>query len=221
MFSYFGAKHASARYYSEPTHDTIVEPFAGAAGYSCYWLERNPTKVAILVESDENVVNEWNRILAATPDEIDSWPNPKFGERTKELTVALIGGGSALPTWPNDRQVTSRMVRDYPSIRQRISRLRRTVGDRITVVHDDYRNAPDIEATWFIDPPYQHRGHQGYRHNSLGIDYKALGEWSLGRDGQVIVCEVAPANWLPFKNLYEHKSLTNKKYTELVCEFNT
>ena len=60
----------------------------------------------------------------------------------------------------------------------------------------DYKNLPDIEATWFIDPPYQFGG----EHYSVnGIDYSELAEWCKTRKGQVIVCENTKATWLPFK----------------------
>jgi len=36
MFSYYGSKSKLAQHYPTPKYDTIVEPFAGAAGYSLY-----------------------------------------------------------------------------------------------------------------------------------------------------------------------------------------
>jgi hypothetical protein len=38
--------------------------------------------------------------------------------------------------------------------------------------HGDYRIAPDVEATWFIDPPYTEAGRH-YRHGPAGIDLPA------------------------------------------------
>jgi len=53
-----------------------------------------------------------------------------------------------------------------------------------------YETAPDIEATWFIDPPYQKMGRH-YVH-SLSVDqYGSLATWCQSRQGQVIVCEGA------------------------------
>jgi len=34
MFSYYGSKKKIVKYYPEPVHDVIIEPFAGAAWYS-------------------------------------------------------------------------------------------------------------------------------------------------------------------------------------------
>ena len=62
----------------------------------------------------------------------------------------------------------------------------------------DYTKAPDIEATWFIDPPYQ----KGGEHYPAGQpDYGDLAAWCRKRRGQVIVCEGDGAEWLPFRHL--------------------
>jgi hypothetical protein len=57
---------------------------------------------------------------------------------------------------------------------------------------------PDIEATWFVDPPYNNRAGSYYIENS--IDYVALGTWCHERRGQAIVCENEGADWLPFRS---------------------
>lgn len=65
----------------------------------------------------------------------------------------------------------------------------------------DYKNLPDIEATWFIDPPYQFGG----EHYSVnGIDYSELAEWckTPKRTGDC-VAKLPKANWLPFTALTE------------------
>lgn len=59
-----------------------------------------------------------------------------------------------------------------------------------------YLTAPDVTATWFIDPPYKGEAGRLYRHHS--IDYAALAGWCRSRRGQVIVCERQGASWLPF-----------------------
>lgn len=47
------------------------------------------------------------------------------------------------------------------------------------------------------DPPYQFGGH-AYKMNNKKIDFHNLSEWSMERDGQVIVCENDKSNWMPF-----------------------
>ena len=216
MFYYFGAKHANASKYQPPHHDLIVEPFAGAAGYACYWLEKGAAQRAVLIEADQRVVETWNRILAQTPEQIMAWTTPTEGERTNDLCVIGSGGGGTLSNdTPN--KVSSRQAANFPAIRRRIARMRATIGDRIEITHGDYRDAPDIEATWFIDPPYQHQGHW-YRHSSNAINYASLSTWVRSRRGQVIACESAPADWLPFRPLYSLNSLAGTDGTELVWE---
>ena len=78
---------------------------------------------------------------------------------------------------------------------------------KVDVRLGDYRSAPDLEATWFVDPPYQPtRGMKtgqglGYAPGctSRELDYGELAEWCRSRRGQVIVCEQEGADWLPFR----------------------
>lgn len=92
--------------------------------------------------------------------------------------------------------------------------IRARIVDTAPLVRDwpiycgDYTDAPDIEATWFIDPPYmrgmsasgkRRRGGDIYGKFALDDkDYERLAEWILTRRGQVIVCEQNSADWLPF-----------------------
>lgn len=67
------------------------------------------------------------------------------------------------------------------------------------VIEGDYTAAPDIEATWFIDPPYNNKAGSHYPCSSKAIDYPELGAWCKRRRGQIMVCENAGADWLPFR----------------------
>lgn len=66
------------------------------------------------------------------------------------------------------------------------------------VQHGTYRDAPDINATWFVDPPYKGAG-KYYKHSN--VDYADLAGWCRERVGQTIVCEGPGADWLPFKRV--------------------
>jgi 16S rRNA G966 N2-methylase RsmD len=59
----------------------------------------------------------------------------------------------------------------------------------------EYSCIENLEATWFIDPPYQNGGTQ-YKHSN--IDYQELGNWSKSRNGQILVCENSKADWMEF-----------------------
>jgi 16S rRNA G966 N2-methylase RsmD len=80
------------------------------------------------------------------------------------------------------------------------------------IICEDYRSLNNLEATWFIDPPYQVGGHK-YVHNK--INYEELAEWCKTRNGQVIVCEQVPADWLEFRLLTEVRGL-RKNHKELI-----
>jgi site-specific DNA-adenine methylase len=76
------------------------------------------------------------------------------------------------------------------------------------VYNEDWQ---DLEAgnfftsTWFVDPPYVLAG-SSYTFGSRDIEYLKLGRWCQQLPGQVIVCENAGANWLPFKPFCTSKS---------------
>ena len=202
-FAYFGAKHGLARKYPRPAHDLIIEPFAGAAGYSCYHAALG--KQVLLNDLNADVVALWRRLQNMTPADLDVVANRLGDTRTDDLLIASAGGSTS---WngvvtAGSRQVTPRMRSDVPSILRRIGRV-------LPVLHDweirsgDYRDLPDVEATWFIDPPYQplvSMAGNGYTNGADGIDYDELGVWCQSRRGQVIVCEQSPAQWLPFSHL--------------------
>lgn len=68
-----------------------------------------------------------------------------------------------------------------------------------TIIEGDYTAAPDIDATWFVDPPYNNKAGEKYPMGPSQIDYAELGAWCRVRRGQVIVCENDGADWLPFR----------------------
>ena len=214
MFRFYGGKIADAHRYAPPRHDTIIEPFAGGAGYACHWLMKGAAQRAVLVDADPLVIDAWNRILAATPDEILAWPTPILGERSSDLLATVLTGGSGLT---GEAKVTPRMIEHFPEQRRRIAWLRGHIGDRVDVRHGDYTTAPDIPATWFVDPPYETQGRR-YRMNGSAIDYGGLAAWCRTRQGQVIVCEAEPAAWLPFRPMRTLSTMSNTIGLELIWE---
>lgn len=76
------------------------------------------------------------------------------------------------------------------------------------VIEGDYTLAPDIEAHWVIDPPYQEAGHTYPVHD---IDYNALSEWCKSRKGTVFVHEAEGADWLPFQPFHVARATNGKK----------
>jgi hypothetical protein len=86
--------------YASPAHRTIVEPFAGSAGYAVRHHERD----VILVERDPLIASTWRYLLSVTPAEILSLPDLRADQTVDDLPIApearlLVGwwcnGGSA------------------------------------------------------------------------------------------------------------------------------
>ena len=68
LFKWFGSKWQSAKHYPKPAHDIIVEPFAGGAGYSLNYTDRQ----VVLWEDDPNLAKLWKWLInvgAAKPSE--------------------------------------------------------------------------------------------------------------------------------------------------------
>lgn len=212
FFTFYGGKWRAAPRYPTPVYNTIIEPFAGSAGYSL----RYPDRRIILVERDPQVAVTWRYLLAVKPTEILSLPDVNPGQSVDDLPVTqeakwLIGWwlnkGTAAPSkspsaWM--RQGTHNSSFWGEAIRHRIA----SQADRIRhwrVIEGDYTTAPDIEATWHIDPPYAKAGRH-YRYGSDGLDYGHLADFCRSRQGQVMVCENEGANWLPFQPFIQIKA---------------
>ena len=200
MWSYYGSKRRLAKYYPHPRHTQIIEPFAGAAAYSLLHWRGD----VLLVDKYPVVVKLWQWLQKQEPETILALPRLKEGDLVSALAVSEEAGtllgfiammGRASPTdkatshhsdWTNTTNYQlSFIARNLYKIRH------------WQIVCDDYRNLENRQATWFIDPPYQHGG-EYYVMNNKGWDYAELAEWCRSREGQVIVCENTKSDWLPF-----------------------
>ena len=219
MFPYFGGKRRLRLTYPAPLYDTIVEPFAGGAAYGIHWLEKLPSLKLIIVERDPTVADLWRALLEPDAAErVKAMPKVKQGDQTTEPLIALAKGGvEKLLTLRKGKPVavTQWMAENWPSVKSRVAETCSLVAGRVTVIEGDYTTAPDVTATWFIDPPYQHQGHR-YPHGSNALDYEQLAGWCQTRLGQVIVTEAEPADWLPFEPHRRLININNDQTTELV-----
>lgn len=207
MFYYFGSKARLAKHYPLPTHPIIIEPFAGSAGYSCHY----PDKQVILVERDSRVVDLWRRLMAMQPSQVLKIPAPAVGTKSKDLLVMLRAASEHSLT-SSYITVTNRMASRWPHLLRRIADMVPKIK-HWQILQGDYTDAPDVEATWFIDPPYVNLK-RGYAYR--GIDYNKLADWCKSRKGQVIACEQEGANWLSFQQLREVRTTNNTKKMEVV-----
>ena len=107
-------------------------------------------------------------------------------------------------------------------MRKRVAALVDRARGKVEVVLGDYTAAPDVAATWFVDPPYQPvpckktARPRGAGYAGPPLDYRALGEWCRGRAGQVLVAEQAPAAWLPFRPLAYHGNALGERGLEVL-----
>jgi site-specific DNA-adenine methylase len=70
FFSFFGSKWRVAPHYPKPTHNTIIEPFAGSAGYTLRYPNRNVR----LYDADPIICGVWDFLLRAASEEIRRLP---------------------------------------------------------------------------------------------------------------------------------------------------
>lgn len=225
MFYYYGAKNLLSRYYPAPKYDLIIEPFAGSAAYSCFHLLKNSNLKCILIEKNIEVVDSWNFLLNCSREDIENFPEPKIGEYTSEFLIKTCSASNASSKC-NKMKYSERISRVFNIQKRRILKFL-DIRNRIKVINGDYRNYPNVKATWFIDPPYQVKNKNsntvfsngnGYsnRCNADNINYTELSNYCLSRYGQIIVCEKEGADWLDFKVFRTNKTSLNKKYNEVI-----
>lgn len=209
MFSYYGSKSKLVNYYPKPDYPLIIEPFAGSARYSIKYCD-----IQVWVNDLYTVLYDiWVYLTTATPSQIKSIPELERGddvrcldipEIEKNLLGFMVNRGVSYPRhiltkWPSESneiaKVKQRILNYLPKIRHWY------------VTNLSYNQLPNIDATWFIDPPYQVGGDR-YMENQ--IDYDDLADWCKSRKGQIIVCENDGGTWLPFRPL---KQLHGQKRT--------
>lgn len=213
MFYYYGRKKQLSRHYPEPTYEHIVEPFAGAAAYS---LRGDRWRRQVhLIERDPQVAEIWRWLIEdAKPAEILGLPDLKVGEKSSEF-LHIIHAATKMAFAYKTIKVTAVLERNW-EISRRVMAASVEKVKHWTIACGDYREAPNIEATWFIDPPYKGGPGEGYKFGSGGFDYQGLADWIHSRRGQVIACEGANGDYLPFVPLKVHMGVAGKRSEERV-----
>jgi len=222
FFSFYGSKWRYGSIdYPLPKYRTIIEPFAGSAGYSTRFHHHD----VILCDKDPIIAGLWDYLIRTSSSEILSLPDVPLDGSIADINVCqearwLIGfwlnRGASQP-----RQLPSSWMRSEirpqsfwgPHIRQRIA------AQVVHIRHWRVYNCTFEDcrfqgpATWFIDPPYQLQGRH-YRHSDIDYDY--LAAWCQSRSGQAIVCEGHGANWLPFEEIGARKTTRRRKSKEML-----
>lgn len=220
MFSYYGSKSKIVNYYPPPKHNRIIEPFAGSARYSLKYWEND----VLIVDKFETVVNVWKWLQKCSYNDIVKLPQLTKGMdiRTLNLTgeeLNFVGFMAGVAQGKPRMKVSpfaaihfeKTRKSKYETIAEQLHKIRHW-----KIKCDDYRNIENIEATWFIDPPYQFGGQHQYQFNNKLIDFMKLGEWCKSRNGQVLVCENTKADWLPFTPMKIIQGCANSFTTEAI-----
>lgn len=211
MFYYYGRKKQIARHYPQPEFDTIIEPFAGAASYAMHCS--NWQKQVLLIEKDRRVAEIWRWLIHdATPESIQALPTLRVGEKSTEF-LHIVHAATKMAFKYKRIKVTPVLERNWEISKRVIAASLHKVR-HWKILEDDFTSAPDIDATWFIDPPYKNAPGNGYAHGSSHLDYRSLAAWVNGRKGQVICCEGKYGDYLPFRPLLDLPGVAGKRSQE-------
>lgn len=205
FWKYYGGKWRAAPKYPSPMFQTIVEPFAGAAGYSL----RYPHLRVILIEKYAVIAEMWRYLIGVSESEFRLIPTV---DAVADLPVWVPAGGRALVGFAMNTASTrpcrvlssgqrqsreaGRRMAGWSEFRRDVLAAQLQYIRHWRIIEGDFSDAPDQPATYFVDPPYVGMGFP-YAHSE--IDYESLAGWCRSRKGQVLVCENDGADWLPFQ----------------------
>lgn len=226
MFKYFGSKFSKFHLYPTPNTSTIIEPYAGGAGFSLNYSNRN----IIISEKNPEVFLLWQYLIKhLTSNDILSIPlNLPIGTDIRELDLS-DGQRLLLKYWQRTNNISACWtISKWGNLNGQWTKgTRKRLSEEIKLikhwelyrtaeeVFEKYKNDPNIY--WFIDPPYQFN----YRYNeSSEFNYVKLLEYINEIKGFVVVCEgkskcgMLPT-YLPFKELYKSKKKYSKQYSNI------
>jgi len=213
FFSYFGGKWKKALLYPQPRHSTIVEPFAGSAGYAVRFHQHN----VVLCDIDPVIAGIWEYLIKVSPEEMMGLPeldglegcisNLDAPQEAKWLMGFWYQRAGHSPTdrahsWNGlvgtDKAKATHSI-PWPAAKVRLAAQVQKIR-HWKVYNCGFEDCPvEGEATWFVDPPYQSQP-DVYSFSVEAVDYERLGKWCKSREGLVIVCENTGADWLPFRH---------------------
>jgi site-specific DNA-adenine methylase len=200
MFSYYGSKSKIVDYYPPPKHNKIIEPFCGSARYALkYWQ-----KDVLIMDKSENLIKVWKWLQQCSKQDILGLPKLTTGLDIRKIELSEIERTflSYLVASGRPSNIVTKFM-DYDNGNQKVYKR---IADSLELIRHweiklgSYTELENVEATWFIDPPYMYGG-EHYKESNKSIDFVKLAEWCKTRNGQTIVCENMKADWLPFKPL--------------------
>ena len=165
MWSYYGSKTSIAKFYPPPKYGHIIEPFAGAAKYSLLYWDREVT----LIEKYNVVAKIWKWLQQCSKNDILKLPHklsPGTNIRDMKFDCIeqqwlygfIIAKGAEKPRF----KVTDRVALFRPNhINYHLNKIANNLYKikHWHIIYGNYDEFKNIEATWFIDPTYQHGGY--------------------------------------------------------------
>lgn len=196
--------------------------FAGSAAYSLYW----GVQKAVLIDANEKICELWDYLIHVKATEIENLPikfnhidDLKIPAGAKHLLGFWIAKGTASP-----RKSPSAWQREYGPVSTCCKVWGNAAKQRVMcqldgirywkIIQGSYKEAPDIKATWFVDPPY---AVAGKNYPNSNVDYVDLALWLKTRKGKAIICENKGAAWLDFKEFHTVAG-TKGKYRSGISE---
>jgi site-specific DNA-adenine methylase len=209
LFSYYGSKSKVAPLYPRPQHPLIIEPFAGGGCYSLLWGRR---RQVLLNDLSEATYQIWDYLISTDTETVlaDIPKNIQQGDRLEDLVPkgrhpGLMEFLRAQANMGVAGRQTSTKISKFGAINwARLEQAVKQIHPHIKhweIRKGSYRDLENVEATWFIDPPYNNEAGSRYIESASAINFTRLGKWCKRRKGQVIVCENEGADWLPFRPL--------------------
>jgi site-specific DNA-adenine methylase len=226
FISYYGGKYRMAPKYPSPIYDTIIEPFAGSAGYSIRYYWKN----VILCDINPIIYSIWDYLIHVSSEEIlrlpilgndDCVDDFSIPQEAKWLIGFWLNTGTDHPCkrlsmWGMERVNVNKCMVWCRNVINRIAYQVNFIR-HWKVYNISYKDIQFNEKmTWFIDPPYNNKPGEYYKFGRKQIDYIDLCNWCLNRRGQVIVCENYGANWLPFKEFGVFRNTKNTGSKEVI-----
>ena len=193
FFYFYGSKWGAAARYPLPRYDQIIEPFAGGAGYSLNY----PQRQVWLNDLDPTLAGLWSYLTRVSREEVlrlpldfDHVDDLSIPQEARWLIGFWLNKGTTAPRKQPSKWMRSKTRPNTFWGEHARDRIARQVGAirHWKITEGTYADLPSETASWFIDPPYQKANRRGYKCGSDAIDYGALAEWVMSRRGQVIVC---------------------------------
>jgi len=214
LFKWFGSKWSASKYYPAPTHEIVVEPYAGSAGYSL----RHADKRVSLAEKNQQVRTLWYWLIKeARESDIREIPlNIPEGTDIRSLDLSYgqslllkhwqrtnnVGNCWTVSPWGNKPGQWTENTRSRVASEFHLIKHWQIDCDAFNLFNEAEEFAKtDEPCTWFIDPPYEFN----YQYRLDPIDYNMLASSINNLPGQIIVCEAICSktgkvpNWLPFE----------------------